>query len=323
MTTLVKELHRKQQVVLEKTVTHCAGSSNPQSEAARMLDDFIGSYLDCAGKRWNVVTSEPQIRAIGGTKFWRSYLRQAVTTRVLDFVKLCLLTRQMDTCRAFLDRVWNVSGEVVDKFNKIYMPLLPNLCKLLRKTNTDLCAPPFIDFLRLLISHHLCYVLRTKGQQAQPRKIGCGCGDCQELDGFLAGKKSKYTFHIAEPRRAHLKSRMNNAGDLVTQKTQYQGKPYPLIVTKTHAFWECRLRVVNDMFKTIGTKNVEKIMGDRYVDVRKALKGRDGFRLDDAAAQRQQENVSSHASTSTVDTTSVIGGKRKLEPEVIDLTDSD
>ena len=280
------------------------------------------------------MTSGPQIRA-AGSKFRRLYLKPAVSissqemqTRVLDFVELCILTRQMDTCRAFLDRVWNVSGEVVDKFNKIYMPLLPKLCKLLQKTNTDLCAPPFVDFLRLLISHHLCYVLRTKGQQAQPRKIGCGCGDCQELDRFIAGKQSQYTFHISRPRRGHLKSMMANAGDLVTQETQYQGNPYRLIVTKTHAFrsasmWEYRLQVVNDMFEVIGTKNVEKIMGDRYVDVRKALKGRDAFRLDDAAAQRQPENVSSHASTSTVDTTSVIGGKRKLEPEVIDLTDSD
>jgi len=50
--------------------------------------------------------------------------------------------------------------------------------------------------------------------------------------------------------------------------------------------WECRLQVVTDMFKAIGPKNAENIMGDRYVDVHKALKGQDAFRLDDTAAQR-------------------------------------
>lgn len=311
MTALVKDLHPKQTVVLEQTAAHCAGSSNPQSEATRMLDEFIRSCLDCAGKRWNVVTSGPRIRAHSQPV---SISGQEMQTHVLDLVELCLLTGQMDTCRAFLDRVWNVSGEVVDKFNKIYTPLLPELCKLLRKTNTDVCAAPFIDFFRLLISHYLSYVLRTKGQRAPPPKTGCGCGCCEELDDFLAGKQSQFTFFTA--RRDHLKSRVEKVGNLVIEETQ----PFSLAVTKTPAFlsasmWEYRLQVVNDMFKAIGTKNVETIMGDRYVDVRKALKGRHAFHLDETAVlERQQQNLPSDASTSTVSTTtSVIGGKRKQD----------
>ncbi len=170
-------------------------------------------------------------------------------------------------------------------------------------------------------------MLRTKGQLKPPPKLGCGCGDCQELDRFLAGKQSQYTFHISALRISHLGAQIGKglAGGLVKQETQHH-PPSHLVITKTHAFrfesmWEYRLQIVYDMFTAIGTKNVEKIMGDRYVDVCKALEGRDGFRLDDTAAQRQQWDVLP-APTSTVNTTtSVIGGKRKREPEVIDLTD--
>jgi hypothetical protein len=336
LTALVRELHSKQAVILEKTVAHCAGSSNPQSQAAHILDEFIRSCLDCAQKRWNAVIKRSQIIRVGGFHqrwCWKlGYISsQEIQTRVLDLVELCLLTRQMDTCRAFLDRIWNLPADVVIKFNKVYTPVLPQLCKLLRKTNIDVCAVPFIDFFRLLISHYLCHILRTKGELKQPPKLGCGCSECQELDRFLAGKQSQYIFRISGQRIDHLKAQIragSRAGDLVEPETRYHENHPHLVITKTHAFrfetmWEYRLQIVYDMFTAIGTKNVEKIMGDRYVDLLKALEGQVGFCLDDTAAQRQKSNVSGPASTSTVNTTttSVIGGKRKREPEVIDLTD--
>ena len=112
----------------------------------------------------------------------------------------------------------------------------------------------------------------------------------------------------------------------MTHETHDHKDPNHFVVTKSHAFrfasmWEYRLQVVNDIFTAIGTKNVEKIMGDRYVDVCKALEGRDAFCLDDTAAQAQGQQLLSTSIVNT--TTSVIGGKRKREPEVIDLANSD
>ena len=312
LTALVEALHPKQAVALEKTSAHCAGSNDPQSEAARILEEFIRNCLDHAGKGWSLVISKP--RTVGSPY----YTNEAMLARLLKLVELCLLTGQMDTCRTFLDRVWNVSGELVDKFHNIYVPLVPKLCKLLEETNTDICTPPFSDFMRLLISHYLCYVLCTKKQGAKLRQIGCGsCADCKELDSFLTGKEKEHTFHIypSQLGKRHLKSRLDSARDLLTQAT----RPYSfdLKITKTHAalsasVWEYRLQVVKDMLEAIGTKNVDKIMGGRYADVRKALRGQHAFTLEQTVAE--QENVSDAASMSTVEnTTSVIGGKRKLE----------
>ncbi|KAF8338683.1 hypothetical protein F5887DRAFT_889771, partial [Amanita rubescens] len=334
LTALVRDLHLNQAVVLEKTVAQCAGNDDPESEAARMLQEFVRNCLDCAGKQLNVAVSGPS------TTSWNSSHYPGVNgqtvARMVNFIELCLFTRQIDTCRSFLDRIWNVSGELVNKFSTIYTPLVPELCKLLQKTNNDVCAPPFIYFFRLVISHCLCHLLGAKGQHIQlARKIGCGCGDCQELDCFMAGKGSHHTFCFAQKRRSHLEYQMNSARDLVTHETIRRGSPHSLVVTKTPATvaastWGYRLQIINSMFSAIGAKNVEKIMGNRYVDVCKAVKGEAAFLLDKPVVQRQQQqNVPGPASTSTTSTankttnktTSVIGGKRKLASKVIDLSE--
>ena len=325
LTSLLKDLVSKRTVILQKTAARCVRSKDLQSEAARTLDEFIRSCLDCAGKQWDVVASGPL--TIGWSPSF--YPNQRLKC-ILDIVELCLLTRQMDKCSAFLDEVWNVAGEVVDKFEKTYTPLVPELCKLLQKTSADVCSPPFIDFFRLLISHYLCYVLGTKGQNVQPaRKIGCGCADCQELDRFIAGKESMRTFRFAQKRRSHLEQRMDSARDLVTHETQRCGSPYSLVVKKAPAalatsMWEHRMKAVNTMFSAIGAKNVERIMGNQYGDVCAAIKGQGSFRLDKTVVQRQ-DVPGPAASTSTVNpskpTTSVIGGKRKRETEVITVMD--
>ncbi len=327
LVALVRGLHPKRAVILEKTAVQCAGNDNPESEAARILRKFVRNCLDCAEKQLNVVVSGPQ--TTGGYSYYPGGQR---TDRMVDFIGLCLLTRQMDACRSFLDRIWNVSGELVDKFNTIYTPLIPELCKLLQKTNTDVCSPPFTDFFRLVISYYLCHLLGTKGQHIQlARKIGCGCGDCQELDQFIAGKGSQHTFCLVQKRRSHLEYQMNSARDLVTHETRRYGSPHSLVVTKTRAAavastWDYRLQVINGTFNAIGAKNVEKIMGNRFVDVCKAMKGEAAFRLDEPVVQRQEQNVSGSASMLTSNrttnrTNSVIGEKRKHEPEVIELSD--
>lgn len=310
LTALVKELHPKQAVVLEKTAAQCAGNVNPQTEAARMLQEFIRTCLDCAGKQLNVTVSGPSY-----------YLRTdgQRTARMVEFVELCLLTRQMDMCRSFLDRIWNMSGQLVDKFNTIYTPLVPELCKLLRKTNTDVCAPPFIDFFRLVISHYLCHLLGSKEQRVQlTRKIGCGCVDCQELDRFITGKEPRHTFRFVQKRRTHLEKQMNKARDLVTHETIRHGSPHSLVATKTPAAaaasaWDYRLQVINDILSAIGANDVQKIMGNRYVDVVKAVKGEAAFRLDKTVVQGQRQSVPGPSTVTGTSnkTTSVIGEKRK------------
>jgi hypothetical protein len=97
----------------------------------------ILTCLDGARKQWHKVT--------GAT--------------VLDTLKLCFITGQMDMYRTFLDCAWNISDNVTTKFDSIYTPLVPQLFQLLEEINLDVCVAPFIDFFRLYISHYLHYML--------------------------------------------------------------------------------------------------------------------------------------------------------------------
>jgi hypothetical protein len=83
LTALVRALHQSRTEILAKTVVHCAGSNDPQSYAAHMLDDFMRSSLDGARKHCQYI---------------------ATTATVLDTIKLCFVTGHMDICRAFLDQ---------------------------------------------------------------------------------------------------------------------------------------------------------------------------------------------------------------------------
>ena len=78
------------------------------------------------------------------------------------------------------------------------------------------------------------------------------------------------------------------------------------------AMWEDQRQQVNDIFQTIGTKNVEKIMGNRYVDVCKALEGRSGFRLDVTVGPKAMNlpGLAAAGPSSKADT-AVVGEKRK------------
>ena len=271
---LVKALHQNRTEILAKTAVCCAGSNDPQSRAALLLDNFIGSSLDGAKKHWCTVTS----------------------ASVLDAIKSCIVTGQMNMCQAFLDRAWNASGDVTHKFDSIYTPLIPQLCGLLTQTKIDICTAPFSNFFCLLISHYLHYVLSSKGQNfLQPRNVDCfsrNCSDCRALNEFLFGRNPRHSFHFVQKTRSHLETQLSGVRDLVIYEPQRIGRSQYMMVTKTPAVlagsrWAHRIHEIKGLFQAIGTKNVEKIMGNRYADVCKALEGQSGFRLNTAVVQPQ------------------------------------
>ena len=270
LTALARALHLSRTEILAKTVVHCAGSDDPQVHAACMLDNLIRACLDGARKQWHRVTS----------------------ATVLDTLKLCFITGQTDMCRTFLDCAWNISGDVTTKFDSIYTPLVPQLCKLLEENDLDVCVAPFIDFFRFYISHYLHYILGPKVQNLQLRLVNCprNCSDCTALNHFITSTESRHSFHFVQKTKPHLENQLGGVRDLVTYAPVRSGRSQYMEVNKTPAVfagnrWELRRQQVNGLFQTIGAKNVEKIMGNRYVDVCKALVGQSGFRLDPTVVQ--------------------------------------
>jgi hypothetical protein len=234
-----------------------------------MLDKLIRSCLDGARKQWHKVTS----------------------AAVLDILKLCFITGQVDMYCTFLVCAWNISGDVTTKFDSIYTPLVSQLCKLLAEINLDVCVTPFVNFFSLYISHYLHYILGPKVQNLQIRLVNCwqNCSDCVALNQFITGTESRHSFHFVQKTRPHLEDQLNGVRDLVTYAPVRSGRSQYMEIKKTPAVlagtrWEQRRQQGIGLFQIIGVKNVEKIMGNQYVDVCKALEG-SGFRLDATVVQ--------------------------------------
>ena len=296
VTALARALHSSRTEILAKTAVHCTGSDDPQVQAARMLDKLIWSCLDGARKRWQRVT----------------------IATLLDAIKLCFITGQTDMYRSFLACAWNISGDVTTKFDSIYTPLVPQLYKLLEEINLDLCVAPFIDFFHLYISHYLHYMLGPKDQNLQLRLVNCpqNCSDCVALNKFITRTESQHSFRFVQKTRTHLENQLSGIRDLVTYAPVRSGRSQYMEVQKTPAAlagarWEQRRRQVSGLFQTIGVKNVERIMGNRYIDVCKALEG-SGFHLDATGVEPMNlpDQAAAGPSSKAADI-AIVGEKRK------------
>ena len=297
LTALARALHLNRTEILAKTVVHCAGSDDPQAHAACMLDKLIRSCLDGARKHWHRVTS----------------------ATVLDILKLCFITGQVDMCRTFLVYAWNISGDITTKFDSIYTPLVPQLCKFLAEISLDVCVTPFVDFFRLYISHYLHHMLGPKVQNLPLRRVDCTkrkCSQCAALNHFITGTESRQSFHIVPGMRTHLENQLSGVRDLVTYTPVWSGRSQYTEVKKTLAALagtrcEQRRQQVIGLCQTIGANHVEKIMESRYIDVCKALEG-SGFHLDATGVEPMNlpDQAAAGPSSKAADI-AIVGEKRK------------
>ena len=117
------------------------------------------------------------------------------------------------------------------------------------------------------------------------RKIGCGCADCGNIDTFLFSTQSaELTLRLVKARRVHVESRLSTASDLLTYRVIH-GSPYRLHIKKTAETveavrWSARQTNARLFLKKVGEDDVlQKVMGMRWDDVRKALQGTESFKL--------------------------------------------
>lgn len=106
--------------------------------------------------------------------------------RTVEIIETCLLTGHMAPCRKLFALLLTIQGSAQEKFERVYCRLIPPLRGLLSSNNIDICSPPFINLLRILIMTYLCDVLASKlDAPVEIRGMGCGCADCMPLDNFL------------------------------------------------------------------------------------------------------------------------------------------
>ncbi|KIM42422.1 hypothetical protein M413DRAFT_27183 [Hebeloma cylindrosporum] len=255
-------------------------------DAGKIIDDLIKECLEIAALQW----SDAVVPYMAPSHFYyhgqnTNAQAQSYTVkinRIMEIVELAIHGGQMDVCRTLFADILRSPETSVNKVTTLYSPLIPRLRTLLTKLNQDLCSPPFIDLMQVIVATYLKDVLGVRGtfNCQLVRKIGCGCMDCRPLDNFmLDSTTNSVTFRLVQNRRQHLETRLLSARDLCTFQTIRSGSPHGLMVTKRPEVvlavsWNARQKNAKAFLASIGTDDIiSRIMGPRYPDVIQALSG--------------------------------------------------
>lgn len=81
-------------------------------------------------------------------------------------------------------------------------------------------------------------ITRENGDWSIPEKVPHPCGDCKELEKFLASStEQKLIWPMAKARRRHIHTIIEGLDIPVTHETRHIRSPHPLILTKTPALF--------------------------------------------------------------------------------------
>jgi len=250
-------------------------------------------------------------------------------TRALDILELCISMKHLDACGVLFQKllVLPSQAELERRFASFFTPFMPKIKALLQRHKLRADAPPFKSFFKTLIniySDHLVGRQPTNATAAkwEPKKIGCGCGDCAELGKFtLSPDKQSVEFRLVTKRRDHLLRQIEASnhrdGAIYSAQVIRSGSPYGLVVTKNRNFthggiWATKRAKLEAFKKSIGneallTSITSEDPGEAFPTLTPT----------DAGPSR------SESKSTTIAGSSKAQGKRKRSKAVVDLTGDD
>jgi hypothetical protein len=127
--------------------------------------------------------------------------------------------------------------------------LIPALTMLLRDGGVS--AAPAVSRLRAACLAHLsariAFPLEPPADYRRDAALTCKCTNCAPLAVFLADPKlPKWAMQAKEADRKHVEFRIRNSNCDAVTTTERKGSPHTLIVTKTQASYERRVKQRRD-----------------------------------------------------------------------------
>lgn len=241
-------------------------------EANRLLDSCINIVLPL----WDVVVAHPH-----------HVVQHDKVARVTELLDLCISTRRTPQCKVVLAGVFKSKGAVSAKFTDLYIPLIPRMRQVLHRHDMSLLSDPFAEVMQIFVATYLNGVLGSKSKtpKLNVRQIGCGCGDCEQLDNFMTGNLSRTLIRLPMARKSHLEQRLRSARDLASYHVVTTGFPHGLDITKSSSLiksgqWASRVSQARAFLAQVGDQPfLKSLMGRRYPDIEKALTGIQPFIL--------------------------------------------
>lgn len=196
----------------------------------------------------------------------------------MELLRICLSGQEFnEEAQIILDKVISEADRVdTSEFRTILLPFLKQLISVLRAQPTPLDEPRYQSLYQSVLSS---YTKRCVGMRhSRPRDwrrapVSCACGDCLLHNNFLQNPTERVgRFPMAKHRRQYLHNKLDNTGR--THVTERRGSPHTLVVTKTErayekdlAGWQKRVQEAHQQIMTLGNKNLEMLLGDRYEEI--------------------------------------------------------
>ncbi|KAK2465513.1 hypothetical protein APHAL10511_002405 [Amanita phalloides] len=223
---------------------------------------------------------------------------QQVMDRLVHRLVYCVFN-QVTQSLQWLDELFMMSGQscqgmlqdILDlplkdetlKLREVYIPLVRRLCPLLKEFKHTVYSSTFGPFICHVIELYSRLLLGSRTYNPQfetllrviEEKFTCDCRECADLNGFM---KQLYvperTFLVSRSGMRHFARQLMCAPRLARYRRLQNGRCIKVIKSDTFSEhrWDVRVGHFRDFLRSIGDEDaIEKLMGDRYVDLKKSV----------------------------------------------------
>lgn len=128
----------------------------------------------------------------------------------------------------------------VDELNSIWVPFLRSFSHLVLESGVVHDISPYRELYVTLLNSWLVRYVRHESKEGESlvrETLKCHCGDCLQLNIFLASaERQQGQFSMNKDRRQHLHQMLDKERIDCTHETSRVGNPQTLVVTKTFKF---------------------------------------------------------------------------------------
>lgn len=222
------------------------------------------------------------------SRVWQNYRRDQYHLRkvLLSLVSICASENRMESYGKLLERLLPLSDDqsFYARYRDVYEGLIPGLTKKLKELGVSVWTSPSREFFHEIIGRYLEEVVgsREGSRYLKFPILGCEHEWCRPLEEFL---RSEERCLRVEGGRQNCSYRLKLDGgyELLEAKPLFGTRVAASEYKKKHEalavqYLSVRVADARKLLESIGTEeDISRIMGERYLDVEKALEGSQAF----------------------------------------------
>lgn len=181
-------------------------SLRPPNEDQRAIQDYSAIVNDLV----RVTISSASLQSLHQKQISSQYIPY-----VLDLIKFCFQVGTRSQCNYLVECVMSPPSKTVisrEFISGFLIPFVGPLKQFLVSKNIDLAAEPWRRIFAAAAESYASRIMTPKPSEVVPaselQKVGCGCGECTELQSFFFSDRDVTVFPRTKAIRAHFEERL-------------------------------------------------------------------------------------------------------------------